>query len=139
MHRLPRRIGTLQGKRWIDKKESFHLYRFLETKVKRYTWKKKSNPYIEMKVWRTLDNPFTGEEWYGNAPRNADLQFQCFQRDSGMCQVCFRPKTNIEAHHIIPLSENGSDTLDNLVTLCEDCHSEYSWQEIRRLVESRVR
>ena len=27
--------------------------------------------------------------------------------------------------------------LDNLITLCKDCHRENSWQEIKRLMESR--
>ena len=92
-----------------------------------------------METEQMSDNPFMAKEWYGNAPRNADIQYECFKRDDGICQVCFRPKTNIEAHHIIPLSENGADNLDNLTTLCEDCHRKYGWQEIRRLVESRVR
>ena len=43
----------------------------------------------------------------------------------------------IEAHHIIPVSEGGKDMLDNLITLCKDCHRGNSWQEIKRLMESR--
>lgn len=31
-----------------------------------------------------------------------------------------------EADHIIPLSEDGPDTLDNMRTLCLDCHGEWT-------------
>jgi hypothetical protein len=34
-----------------------------------------------------------------------------------------------------PLSEGGEDTLDDLVTICVDCHRNYRWQEIIRLGE----
>ena len=28
----------------------------------------------------------------------------------------------LEVHHIIPVSEGGSDHISNLITLCEECH-----------------
>ncbi len=137
-YQLPRKKGAFMGLEWLDREKPFHLYRFTETKVERYKWERKSNPYIEMRARRVTDNPFLEVRWYGKAKRDADLRWQCFQRDKGVCQICLRPKTNIESHHMIPLSENGEDILDNLVTLCHDCHKKYKWQEIRRLVESRV-
>jgi len=43
----------------------------------------------------------------------------------------------------VPLEENGKDALENLITLCERCHSkvhhEIGWKEFKTLVESRVR
>jgi len=137
-YRLPGMKGTKAGLKWTDKKEPIHLFQFTEVKVKRYKWERKSNPYLEMKVERMTDDPFPKVRWYGNAERNADLQVQCFQRDQGVCQVCMGCKTNLNAHHTIPLSEGGRDILENLITVCEDCHRKYSWQEIRRLAESRV-
>jgi hypothetical protein len=138
-YRLPLRKGTQEGLGWMDKKEPIHLFQFTEVKVKRYKWERKSNPYLEMKVRRMTDNPFPKVNWYGNADRDADLRIQCFQRDQGVCQTCMGCKTNLHAHHIIPLSEGGEDVLANLIAICEDCHRKYSWQEIRRLVGSRMR
>ena len=138
-YRLPVAKGTRAGLKWTDEKEPIHLYQFTEVKVKRYRWERKSNPYFEMKVRRMRDNPFPNVSWYGNAERNADLQIQCFQRDRGVCQVCMGCKTNLQAHHVTPLSEGGEDTLDNLITVCEDCHRKHGWQEIKRLVGSRMR
>ena len=31
---------------------------------------------------------------------------------------------DLHAHHIVPISEGGSNTLENLITLCSDCHKE---------------
>ena len=138
-YQLPPRRGTREGLRWIDKKEPLHLCQFTEVKLTRYSWERKSNPYLEMKVKRMTDKPFPKVNWYGNSERNGDLQIQCFQRDRGVCQACMRCKTNLHAHHIIPLSGGGEDTLDNLTAVCEDCHRKYGWQEIRRLVGSRMR
>ena len=92
--------------------------------------------------------PFGVSEWYGKADRDADLRLECIKRDQGVCQICRRPKINLIAHHVIPLSEGGEDSLDNLVTICKDCEREYyrelhlenrRWKEVKQLGGSRVR
>ena len=45
------------------------------------------------------------------------LQHECGIR----CRNC-GTKTDIEYHHIIPLSLGGNDTLSNIVPLCSTCH-----------------
>ena len=145
-YRMPKRKGTIAALKWIDRDEVIHLAQFRGTKVRRYKWQRKSNPYTEMKVKRNMDNPFPKQMWNGNSKRNADLRFRCLQRDDGVCQICMRPKTNLIAHHIQPLSKGGADKLGNLTTICRDCHRSYHRelhderlkpQEIKRLVESR--
>jgi len=44
-------------------------------------------------------------------------------RDSGKCIVCGRP--GISNAHIIPRSQGGLGTEQNIVTLCPHCHHEY--------------
>ena len=53
------------------------------------------------------------------------------KKANGICQDCKQPapfinkKTGepyLETHHIIPLSQGGSDTIDNVVALCPNCH-----------------
>ncbi len=133
------RAGTMEGLKWIDREKPLHIPYFIETKIERYRWERKPNPYIEMNPKRMTETPFPEVKWYGKTERDADLRIQCFQRDQGVCQVCMGCKTNLHTHHIIPISEGGEDTLDNLITVCEDCHRKRSWQEIRQLVGSRMR
>lgn len=46
-------------------------------------------------------------------------------RDGNECQKCkfTGSKDRLEAHHIIPSCYGGSDSLDNMVTLCNKCHN----------------
>ena len=52
-----------------------------------------------------------------------------FSRDEYTCQVCKRKRDEngkglkLHAHHIIYRSIGGSDRVDNLLTVCTDCHS----------------
>ena len=43
--------------------------------------------------------------------------------DDKECQEC-GCSNDLQVHHIIPASEGGSDDLENLITLCTDCHSD---------------
>lgn len=43
-------------------------------------------------------------------------------RDNYTCQCCKKKKGAMHVHHIIYRSNGGSDKMDNLITLCEDCH-----------------
>lgn len=53
------------------------------------------------------------------------IRFEVFKRDSFTCQYCGRrpPEAVLEADHIIPVAEGGSDDLLNLVTACWDCNA----------------
>ena len=54
------------------------------------------------------------------------IRNECFGRDGWKCQRCgkdIRTTNNPgEAHHIIPISEGGSNKLENLKTFCYGCH-----------------
>lgn len=51
-------------------------------------------------------------------------------RAKGLCELCHEPAPFqrpdgtpfLEVHHILPLSEDGADTIDNAVALCPNCH-----------------
>ena len=53
------------------------------------------------------------------------LQKQVLERDNFTCQKC-RERTTYQPHHIIYRSRGGSDTTENMITLCgpleNDCH-----------------
>lgn len=57
--------------------------------------------------------------------RNQTLRKKAFERDNFTCQKCkVQDKTAkiLEAHHITPLYMEKIDNLDNLITLCHNCH-----------------
>lgn len=57
-------------------------------------------------------------------------------RDGYTCQSCGvevsrrsqDQAADYEVHHLIPAAAGGSDTLENLVTLCEKCHNRAHWK-----------
>jgi 5-methylcytosine-specific restriction endonuclease McrA len=57
--------------------------------------------------------------------RNQILRKKALERDNFTCQKCkLQDKTGkfLEVHHVIPLYIKKIDTLDNLITLCHNCH-----------------
>lgn len=52
------------------------------------------------------------------------------RRAGGICQLCEQPapfidrngEPYLETHHIEWLGDGGSDTVDNVVVLCPNCH-----------------
>ncbi|WP_157207534.1 HNH endonuclease [Mariniflexile maritimum] len=63
--------------------------------------------------------------------RNSDVVAEVLDRANGICEYCenqapfkrdFDGLGFLEVHHLIPLSENGLDTVENCVALCPNCH-----------------
>jgi len=48
-------------------------------------------------------------------------RLKAFQRDKFKCQVC-KSTNQLHIHHLIPRTKQGTDELENLITLCEKCH-----------------
>ncbi|MFC4488479.1 HNH endonuclease [Chromobacterium aquaticum] len=45
--------------------------------------------------------------------------------DAYICFFCNKVDRGNHGHHIILFSENGSASIDNIITLCPECHREY--------------
>lgn len=68
-----------------------------------------------------------------------DERYFVFARDNYTCQCCGKSKDKVlQTHHIIYRSNGGSNRVDNLITVCTDCHTYenhqkggvlYKWQE----------
>lgn len=65
--------------------------------------------------------------------RNPDVVAEVLLRARGVCEGCssnapFLRKSNLtpylEVHHIVPLSSDGEDTVENSEALCPNCHRE---------------
>lgn len=56
-------------------------------------------------------------------------------RDNCKCIECGKSNCMLEVHHIVPRRMKGSDTLFNLVTLCEKCHDKTKGREEQFIVK----
>ena len=73
---------------------------------------------------RRLNDPFvTSKEYQASNRLDENLRLACLMRDNFTCQKCGRKETTLSAHHIVWTSKGGKDSIYNLITLCEDCHS----------------
>jgi len=59
----------------------------------------------------------------GNQKGFYNLKAYILHRDGYQCQKCKAKNTKLHVHHIIFRSKGGTDTPDNLISLCESCHS----------------
>lgn len=72
-------------------------------------------------------------------PLDEVLRGQVLQRDNMTCQCCFDVGGEdalhiIDIHHIIQVSQGGADILENLITVCINCHHTihaYAWGKLR--------
>lgn len=74
-----------------------------------------------------------------------DERYFVFARDNYTCQCCGKSKDKIlNTHHIIYRSNGGTDRVDNLITVCTDCHTAqnhkkggilYKWQKEHKKVK----
>ena len=83
--------------------------------------------------------------------RNAYVALYAKKRAKGVCQLCGKPapfkskngEPYLESHHIIWVSHNGEDTINNTVALCPNCHKKMhivnSENEIQFLQKSIIK
>ena len=64
--------------------------------------------------------------WFGRMPLELwrTMRQFVYARDGGLCQYCHQPTTldTCHIHHVLELSEHGTNHPSNLKTLCPDCH-----------------
>ena len=77
----------------------------------------------------TIDE-FPGKRfpWYGRMSQDLwmPLKQYVYERDGGTCKKCNEPTEYIgtHCHHVLELSEHGTNHPSNLKTLCHRCHKE---------------
>jgi hypothetical protein len=49
------------------------------------------------------------------------IYLSCFRRDGWSCRHC-HDRSGLHPHHVIYKSHGGKDELNNLLTLCAQCH-----------------
>lgn len=79
---------------------------------------------VQIDIAKLNDPTLQGVDYQKGNRLDPNLRLACLIRDDLMCHVCRRKNLRLEAHHIIPRSQGGKDTIKNLATLCGTCHDD---------------
>ena len=77
---------------------------------------------VQVDIRNISDPDVKGSDYHQSNRLNENLRLACLTRDNFICQKCGKKETRLEAHHIIWTSEDGKDSIYNLITLCKNCH-----------------
>ena len=84
-----------------------------------------------------IQNPCISGDQYqqGELANWENLKAYAKWRDGYRCRVCGKshrtdPTVHLEVHHIRRKADGGTDTPDNVVTLCHDCHANHHKKEV---------
>ena len=72
-----------------------------------------------------IDEQFVNYE-NGYPPDWLERRSICLERDTYKCRIC-QKEIDLNVHHVIPVSRGGRHSLQNLITLCRDCHSKQKY------------
>lgn len=80
---------------------------------------------------RALTTGYKPYKWqYQKATRlDENIRKATLFRDNCTCKECGRKNCRLEVHHITAKRYGGSNTLDNLITLCANCHQKTEGHE----------
>ncbi|AXY57283.1 HNH endonuclease [Acinetobacter chinensis] len=81
---------------------------------------------------RTLPKP---EPAYGQGRGGRPwrrLKQQVHERDEWECQQCGRITMELQCDHIVNKAQGGTDDLNNLQSLCTECHDRKTQQESKQ-------
>ena len=82
-----------------------------------------------------LNNPSLQSKEYQQSNRlDENLRIATLMRDGYQCTQCNK-KGNLDAHHIIWKEHGGKDTIENLITLCKQCHKKVHKGKLKLNVE----
>lgn len=125
-----RQAEKISGPRspWTDEQRAAHAYRSDPAYRKKISDAQKGDKAHRWRGGITPDEVIRLHSWEWRQRRS-----ECYARDNWTCQHCqckclsARQSKNergrrIQAHHILPRRDGGSDDLLNLITLCASCH-----------------
>lgn len=80
---------------------------------------------------QALTNGYKPYRWQYQQSNRLDenLRKAAILRDNNHCKLCGKSSCKLEVHHITPKRLNGSNTINNLITLCPECHSKITGHE----------
>lgn len=66
------------------------------------------------------------------------VKAKVWERDGGRCILCLSPAAAPNAHYI-PRSQGGLGIPENIITLCQRCHSQYDNSADRPFLREEIR
>lgn len=126
-----RYIGIEQASEILDKSKGTivkYIKNGLLRGIKTYKWAVREDDVLNF------------EEKKRKTPRktNQTQRTLALERDDYKCCHCGSTE-NLEVHHIKHRSDGGTDELDNLITLCAECHmKEHEGEPVHFLMQSRL-
>jgi transposase len=106
----------------VSKSTAQRWFKMLEVSTRKWNGGEVKRTYVRT---YTKANRF-GQEF------NAQERERIMQRDGMKCRMpgC-SSKSNLEVHHIIPIEHDGTNALDNGITLCHKCHESIRRRELQ--------
>lgn len=148
-YRQPRFLNRKKSDKWLPpslQNRVDHTFHWIDTFCSLV-----SDPILHIEVGKfdtaKMINPeINGVDYqHGQTYGFFEERYFVFARDNYTCQCCGKSKDKIlQTHHIIYRSNGGTDRVDNLITLCTDCHTSknhqkggilYKWQEQHKKVK----
>lgn len=148
-YRQPRFLNRKRSDKWLPpslQNRVDHTFHWIDTFCSLV-----SDPILHIEVGKfdtaKMINPeINGVDYqYGQTYGFFEERYFVFARDNYTCQCCGKSKDKIlQTHHIIYRSNGGTDRVDNLITVCTDCHTSknhqkggilYKWQEQHKKVK----
>ena len=68
---------------------------------------------------------------HGDAMGFYNVKAAVLSRDNYTCQICKAQNTQLQVHHIQFRSQGGSNSMENLITLCKECHEKIHKKELK--------
>ncbi len=148
-YRQPRFLNRKRSDKWLPpslQNRVDHTFHWIDTFCSLV-----SDPILHIEVGKfdtaKMINPeINGVDYqHGQTYGFFEERYFVFARDNYTCQCCGKSKDKIlQTHHIIYRSNGSTDRVDNLITVCTDCHTSknhqkggirYKWQEQHKKVK----
>ena len=86
---------------------------------------------VKIDIRRLTDGKLYKWQYQKSNRLDENLRIATLMRDNYTCKMCGAKNTKLEAHHIKPRKHSGSDSINNLITLCTTCHLNVTGKEIK--------
>jgi len=84
---------------------------------------------VKIDIRALQDGKLYGSQYQKSNRLNENIRIATLMRDEYKCQECGKKNCRLEAHHIVPKRLKGSNSINNLISLCKICHDKIKGKE----------